>query len=627
MSDLDPDAAADTLVTQAATLFEVEDDLSRVIGNLDLPDDMQDGYRVKNSKTFGFEPMFRLLLYKELTQYSQNQLADRIRHWPYLRMRFDLERSPTQQAISYTENRRFTMNQRRLIREVAAGIREAVQDLDLQQPGFDLNAEPDPDEIADSQIPLHHYVDEHAPDLIKTGQEKIFTAFDTGRAHNITHEDEKVWEHQTAMSLQFRSGTRAAYRTFNKFRFNALHGDTHTRAVKKLGKPTVEQHTLDEYIASNEEVPYWRRVADTVFDQFDDAIDLLLDEVVPTDYFTQPVAVAIDTTMDPFHVSPWKSEDDIEPDDKRIPVGNRLKVPKEDYPEMVHGSEKEDVRGYEYATLTIIGRGVPIVIAVEPIRKSSQWEDGEGTTVSFAEAVDRLLTRAQKHLDIHLVMADRQFDSNAVFHVIGQKHGLNYLIPKKNNAAALTKNKQEVEEDPLINSRVVKGCSVKLDRDSPYVDLHSDPDIDEDGISHEASCLYVPAYSDDFAMDDDGNFAIFVTNREDISPMDAIGLTGRYSHRWDSEMGFRMIKPLLPSIASTDYRMRAFAFAFSVLLYNLWRMVDHKLKDLAAEEYEDYGRDPHGERLDPVVPFSDLVLTYLLMAMDDGLDPPDHEDL
>jgi IS4 transposase len=69
--------------------------------------------------------------------------------------------------------------------------------------------------------------------------------------------------------------------------------------------------------------------------------------------------------------------------------------------------------------------------------------------------------------------------------------------------------------------------------------------------------------------------------------------------------------------------MRFFTFAYSLLLYNLWRMVDHSLKTLVSEVYDEYGRGPHEERLDPLLTLADLHMTVVaLMLLPDGVDPP-----
>ena len=78
-----------------------------------------------------------------------------------------------------------------------------------------------------------------------------------------------------------------------------------------------------------------------------------------------------------------------------------------------------------------------------------------------------------------------------------------------------------------------------------------------------------------------------------------------------------MIQPLMSSIASTDYRMRFFAFVFSYLLNNMWRVVDHSLKDLASELFDDYGRGPHENRLDTILPLADFLVSSIILIFRD----------
>jgi hypothetical protein len=56
------------------------------------------------------------------------------------------------------------------------------------------------------------------------------------------------------------------------------------------------------------------------------------------------------------------------------------------------------------------------------------------------------------------------------------------------------------------------------------------------------------------------------------------GLYNRYSRRWVIENEYKQIKQFLPTMASTDYRVHAFNFVFSCLLYNVWRLINHLLK-------------------------------------------------
>jgi hypothetical protein len=625
------------LKAQAATLFEIHDDISRVIGELDLPlEDLSDEYREcdKSDDTFDFDAMLRVFLYKDVGQFKQKEVVREIRNWQYLQVRFGLDRAPTQPAISHTKKRRFSRHLRSFLTEVADRIRavakkQGIRDSDIASPQQGRN--PGPEEVAESNTPLYEYVDQHAPEVITEFQSEVMTAFDTGRASNAKHSDEAIWEQQTVMSLMDRSGTRAAHRTFNKFRQDPVHHDTHTRAVKQLGTPNTYQFTLDEFASSGGNqtpTPRWRRVADTIQGQFTDAVTQLLDSVRTSETFSEPVVAAIDVTTVPFHVTPYKGEEDIGPDDQQIVVNEktgRTRVPKDDYPEMVNGGKEKGVYGYQYATLTIVGRNVPIVVAVEPVRHASTWEGEDGDSVSWAETVDRLMEQATDVVDIHLVMADKAFDQPGVFHVLDQCHDVDYLIPKRTNSDHLRKQAEEVRTDAAVTARVEQAASLYLRDGTPYIDTDTDPTVGADGYSHDVTFMHVPAERDDWIVrhQDDTGYALFATNREDVSPLDAEGLTNRYSERWDIEIEYRMIQPLLPSIASTDYRMRLFSFVFSCLLYNVWRAVDHSLKELASEAREDYGRSSSEERLDPVLPLADFLTSSLIVAFRSGLDPPD----
>ena len=389
--------------------------------------------------------MLRLYLYKEVTDLNQQAVTNRVQNWPYLRSRFGFDRAPTQQALSYTTRHRFSYTLRRVLSDIAVEIRatshdHGIHDSELRSP--DRN--PTPWEVQASSTPIHHYVDEHAPDVISTGLSGVFPGFDTGRRHNAIHSDTKVWEHQLTMSLADRAGTRSAFRTFNKFRENSLHHDTHVRAVKKLATPESYQYTFDDFTSDRRLVPDWRRIADTVNPQFSNAVDNLLEIIRPSDVFSEPLVAAIDTVRVPYSVTPYKGEADVEPDDERIVVDKKTgetRVPKDEYPEMVNG-RKGDGYAYEYATLTIVGRNDPIILAVEPVRHHSKWEGESGESVPWAEIVDRLLEQATELVDIHLMMADKEFENHEVAHVLDQKHEVDYLMPKTRDSEEL---KEEVE--------------------------------------------------------------------------------------------------------------------------------------------------------------------------------------
>lgn len=626
----------DTLAVQAATLFDVHDHITRVLKHLALPvDELADAYDINRSGSgnpYDLGPMLRLYLYKEITGLSQKKSVERLQRHVYPRQRLGFDTTPKQQTVSYTWRHRFPFHLRQYITDAADAIREKAREHDdFRDNHLADPPDPDSDDVQTTDGPVYQYVDKHAPDLIDMMLDDVVPSFETGRASNTTHDDTDILEQQLLMSLEDPSGTRAAYRTFNKFHSNPAHHDTHVRAVKKLGDPGEYQITFDDFAAqdwSPEPVPEWRRIANTIQPQFSDAVGRMLDSISSSEMFTEPAVAAIDITGIPFHRTPWKGEDDIQPDDERIVVNEttgKTKVPKDEYPTMVNGGKDDGVYEYQYATLTIVGRNVPLVIAVEPIRHNSDWEGDDGESVSYAEVVDRLMEQATELVDIHLVMADKAFDQHGVFHVLDQRHDVDYLIPKKKDSKHLREQSEEVRTDPEVTARVEQGAALHLLNDTPYIDTDDDPDVGEDNYSHDVTFMHVPADRNDWIIRhaDDTGYAIFVTNREDVSPLDAEGLTNRYSERWDIEIEYKMIQPLIPSIASTDYRMRFFAFVFSCLVYNLWRAVDHSLKEITAEAFDDYGRGPHEDRLDPLLPLADYLASSIILLFMRGWDPPD----
>jgi len=92
--------------------------------------------------------------------------------------------------------------------------------------------------------------------------------------------------------------------------------------------------------------------------------------------------------------------------------------------------------------------------------------------------------------------------------------------------------------------------------------------------THTAEFLYVPATDEEV----DGNYAVFVTNRNHVAPDEIRHVVNSYSRRWDIENQYKSVKAFLPKTSSKDYRVRLFSFTFAALLYNLWRLTDHLVK-------------------------------------------------
>ena len=157
MTDPDSERIADALVEQAATLFDVHDNVSRVIGNLHLPlDEFQDRYDILMDDSFDFEAMVRVYLYMQVTGLSQTAVTDQIAVLEHLQIRFGLDGAPTQAALSYTKRKRFSGKLRSLLNSIADDIGEAASDHGIQSQDFrQPDPDPDPTEIQETSTPLH----------------------------------------------------------------------------------------------------------------------------------------------------------------------------------------------------------------------------------------------------------------------------------------------------------------------------------------------------------------------------------------------------------------------------------------------------------------------------------------
>ncbi|MEF8907024.1 MAG: transposase, partial [Haloarculaceae archaeon] len=212
--------------------------------------------------------------------------------------------------------------------------------------------------------------------------------------------------------------------------------------------------------------------------------------------------------------------------------------------------------GYTFATITIVGNDVPIILGIEPVKERSEWEPETAPADSKGEVVDVLLETAQQYVNLDEVLLDRGFYSNEVYAGIHER-GLVYTTP-------VPKYEDDYEAIKQIQSREGVDAAVK----------HEVPFAVDGERHHTAEFLYVPVTDEDA----DGNYAVFVTNRDHVSPDEIKHVTNSYSRRWDIENQYKSVKSFLPKTSSTDYRVRLFSFVFASLLYNLWRLTDYLVK-------------------------------------------------
>ena len=541
--------AVDALVEQAEALCTIHDHITRVIAALDVSQSsFSDQYGRTSTTDFAFESVVRMFLYQHARGFNDSELYRRLKGTAYVYVRFELGRAPTQQAINYMWRRRFSLADRRAIKATAREIRTVAADHDIVSDG-----EPrlDPGKVSDTGV-----TDKHIIQAIRTARDRGLGAFETDRAANARYPDDLFFERQAYLNLA-DVGTTTPRRRFDRLSDwdNTPHGDTHLRTMKQIAAPA-EQTSLSDF-ADGERPLDWQRIREAILEPFHAGLEYLLEEINANDGLREPVIAAVDITHWEFYPSPYKDDDDVEPEDDVVIVNGKQKVPKGEFPEMVSG-DKEG-RSYKFATLTVIGQDTPIVLGIEPVREASAWE-GDASQIeshSKADIVRRLLEQATQHVESHKLFADREFDAMEVRDVI-DRHDITYLIPRPVYAADLDQI-EELEAHPLADVAVERAVTLSVG-----------------GRSHELSFMYVPS------TEEDGKYAVFTTNR-DVTPDQVMGLTAQYSHRWQIESEYKTIKHhFLPTTASTDYRVRLLYFVLGVVMYNVWRLTNLLFREAVA---------------------------------------------
>lgn len=529
-----PSDVVDSLVNQADELCRVHDHITRVVADLDLPVTVfEDQYTKSNPSGLDFEAIIRTLLYQKVSRFSQREVHRRLRQWAYLQVRFGLDRVPTQQAISYSYRHRLSLEGRQVLTRVSDRIREAAIENDV------IHARNEAPPIQPEERGEKGLSDKEILRAVQVARDRVFTEFTTCRAANAKYDDEVYWELQAYLSMTQHGGRETKRRaTRLSPRTEMPHKDSHTRTVKKIGAPEVQTNLRDfEYPTGAQK---WKRIRKTLLDPFDRAIENLISETDFGENLREPVNVGIDVTPWRFYPSPWKNRD--------------LEIPKENFPEMVSGMKDIHERGYKFATLTVVGKDTPIVLAIEPVKQHSWWEEDTVERTPIADVVERLLSKAQEHVSINKVMCDREYDVHAVRDVIDRK-GMTYLIPKRVNANQDFEDIENIKEHPHADVGVTNNAELTVD-----------------GRTHGLDFMYVPSRSNS------GNYAIFTTNA-DVSPERAPGLTAQYRDRWTIENEYKSIKEhFLPRTTSSDYRVRLFYFVAAVLMYNVWRLTNLLLR-------------------------------------------------
>jgi hypothetical protein len=462
---------------------------------------LEDGYPDWHPAPDLFQGMIRLFIYREITGDSYRTLET----YQELAEPFGLDHVPDEAVLSRAWRNRFDDGVREYVTVAAHFVVKEIHDY-----GPSVSAVRPKEEVTDSKPESTdddeqdksggaEFSDEQIRRTTRLARDHGFDGFDSDRAQNASYEDTQFFELQTFMGMvgcgTAQGAARFQYRRGEEY---GPHGDTHLRAIKQF-----EPETLIE--------------------GFDEASDRLLSAIASEASFRRPVTAAIDITTIPYY-------------------GDVEGMP------MVSGMKGEEERAFKFATLSIVGENIPLVLAVEPVRESSAWDRNPPNQVH--RVVRRLVQRAKEHVPVETVLCDREFDSKRVYQTLSNL-GVNYLIPKR-----VTSTEREVIE------------TIDADRQGVAVESAS---VHLESGSHSMQFLYVPSTSGE-------GTTVFATNLR-VGPEEAESFCRRYSRRWQIENEYKSIKSdFLAKTSSKDYRVRLFYFVFAVLLYNIWRLTDFLLK-------------------------------------------------
>ena len=415
--------------------------------------------------------------------------------------------APTRQTLTAAWDTVLSDAAKRTILSVSERLVDAANEnddaLDLRQPRYvDEN---------DSDLRKRH-VGEFSNDQIRKhvrlARDTVFGAFDSGRAGNVKYPDSRFDELQAFMALRGCGTPQGQSRMENFFGDDYTpHGDTHLRTVDKFSEDAIQAG-------------------------FTQSIENLLDTVNHVQILQPPVTAAIDITTWDYHADG-------------------------DLPAEVNGTKDQGRRAYKFATLSLVGKSMPIVLAFEPVVESSEWD--ENLSHHYHHTVRKLVKRAQEFVNIDLVLADRGFESLDVYQTL-ENLGVDYLLPKIERSSELEVAERMEQE----------GEDVAVER----------AEVDVATGSHECRLLYVPG--------DDGETQTFITNRA-VAPEDAEAWVEHYANRWCIENEYWAIKQeFLARTSSTNHELRIYYFVFGILMYNVWRLADVLLKASVTREITDY---------------------------------------
>lgn len=251
--------------------------------------------------------------------------------------------APTRQTLTTAWDEELSDGAKRAILAVSERLVDIAHEndnaLDLRQP---RHVEENDSDLRERQV--GDFSDDQIRQTIRLARDTIFGAFNSGRAVNAIYPDSRFDELQALMSLCECGTPQGQSRMANFFGADYTpHGDTHLRTVQPYSKAAMQAG-------------------------FDQSIENLLKAVNHLQILQSPVTAAIDIRTWPYHAD-------------------------DDSPREVSGTDDSGEMAYKFATLPLVGKSMPIVLAVEPVIESSAWD--ENLPHQYHRTVRRFVRRAR----------------------------------------------------------------------------------------------------------------------------------------------------------------------------------------------------------------------------------------
>lgn len=337
MSALDP---SEQILATARQRLETVPTLTALVHHINVDMVLRDADDERfGALAYDATPTVRALFCRELAGLSWNGLYEylsvehRARRLGFNPTNFGpYNTAPTRQTLTTAWDVHLSEEAKRTLLSVSERLVVAA---DENEAALDLRP-PQHIEETDSDLRDRHvgkFSEEQVRRHVQHARQTIFGAFDTGRAANTTYPDSRFDELQALMALG-GCGTPQDQARIGRFfgEDYTPHGDTHLRTVK--------QYTPEAIQAG-----------------FEQSIENLLGAVNHLQILQPPVTVAIDITTWPYHAA-------------------------DDLPREVSGVDDTGAIAYKFATLSLVGKSMPIVLAVEPVIESSAWDENCNLSVS-----------------------------------------------------------------------------------------------------------------------------------------------------------------------------------------------------------------------------------------------------